>query len=174
MMLIDKKDQLRTAMGISSGKPAEAIVKRNHPQFCIPMPAIGESVLKLRQKNHDNFIELMREFDRLLNSGFFVEKYLSEEAFSLASILSKVFTDDRDRMTPMDSLILACAVVDQECDAFYTKDSTLLASPDVSSIASDYRTNHNMSDLRIDDFENILSTTSRKSSKKRHRRLKNL
>ena len=75
------KDSLRKQFNISN-KPADVIVKGKNRSFAIPMPAVGETVIKIRDKHKESFIPIMTEFDRLMDKGFFTISYIrSSDAF---------------------------------------------------------------------------------------------
>ena len=47
LMLLNKKDDLRTALGLKD-KPAKSIIRKNLLPIRIPMPALGEAFKKAR------------------------------------------------------------------------------------------------------------------------------
>ena len=81
MLLLNNKDPLRKQFGIGS-KSADVIVKGKNHNFAIPMAAVGETIIKIRDKQHESFIPILKELDRLLEKGFFTVSYIrSSDAF---------------------------------------------------------------------------------------------
>ena len=74
MLLLDKDDMLRTHFDLKR-KPADALVRKGHT-FAIPMPAVGESIVKIKEKKPDSFMDIMQEFNRLLDKGFLTISYI--------------------------------------------------------------------------------------------------
>lgn len=107
MMLIDRTDGLRTSLGAGHGS-AEAVIRRNHPILGVAMPALGEAVCKAHEKGEASE-SLFVELSRIMDNSFIVPKYISdpESVFGLAKALCSKKKDDRERISPMDGLILS-------------------------------------------------------------------
>lgn len=156
MMFINRNDKLRSIYSIND-KKAESCTKTNYREFCIPMPAFGESIYKIREKSPRDYNDSFVEMNRLLDKEFLKITYLnSSEAFSLAKTISSAYDDDRDVISPMDALILASATTDDECDVFYTSDSKLISNSYVSETVEEWRSDHNMRSIKIKELSSIL------------------
>ena len=129
MTFIWHRDDMRIRKGLGSRK-AESMVPRNHPEFRTPMPAVGEAMYKIMEKNCTaETMEAFSELDRLLRNGFLKTMYLrqDEQTFRLASRLMTIRNpDDRETISAMDALITASSAVDPECSTMYTEDQNLL------------------------------------------------
>lgn len=125
MTFIWHGDVLRIRNGLGSRK-AESMVPRNHPEFRVPMPAVGEAICKIMEKNRPpDAMEAFSELDRLVRNGFIRTAHLDpdEQTFELAGKLVSVgHRDDREKVSAMDALITASSVVDPECSVMYTED----------------------------------------------------
>ena len=158
MMFVNRDDSLRKDFDIGS-KYAENCVRKNIRSLCVPMPAFGEAICKIRDKSKENAEDSMLEMNRLMDAGFLTVRYLSNpyEIYGLARELSKGVNDPRDAVSPMDALIIASATVDQDCRSFYTTDAKLFTECRVKDTVSEWRENLGFDTMAILQLSKILS-----------------
>ncbi len=164
LMFANKDDVLRKDMDVSKGS-IESIIKNG--SFCVPMVALGESVHMIREKCSKECMDVLEELMRLLESGFLETRFISDPTatFTLARTISSDTVDDRDRISPMDALIVASAATDQTCTALYTSDSRLLSDANVSEVISKWRESQDYPYMTIRDVSDLF----RSKGSKRHR-----
>lgn len=152
MAFVWSKDQLRIQNGLGSRK-AESLVPRNHPEFRVPMPAVGEAVCKIMDKNSDEHTqEIFQELERLIKSGFIKISYLKRDAsvFNLTSrIMSMKPKDERDSVSAMDALIVASSAIDPDCEIIYTEDSGIAFNWELLQTLNDWRLQRGYSQVSI-------------------------
>ena len=157
-MFIDQKDPLRYGYGIRySSKIESSLISRNRGILCVPMPALGEVICKVKDKCDGRESEIMTELYRLLDNTIHI-RYIRDasDTFGLAKAFSKDVSDDRNRISPMDALITATATVDPDCSVLYTTDSILLSDARVSEIIDDWRCNNEYGSMSIRDVSDII------------------
>ena len=157
-MFIDQKDPLRYGYGIRyNSKIESSLISRNRGTLCVPMPALGESICKVKDKCEGRESEIMTEHYRLLDSVLHI-CYIRDapDTFGLAKTLPKDVSDDRNRMSPMDALITATATVDPDYSVLYTTDSKLLSDARVSEIIDDWRSGRGYIPLSTRDVSDII------------------
>ncbi len=157
MMFANRNDQLRKDYNIGK-KPAEGIVYKNQGRYSVPMPAFGEAICKIRDKDHDRYSDVLIEIDRLIQYGFLEIRYIMNpsETFSIAKRISYEASDDRDQISPMDAFIVATATTDPDCKSFCTTDSRLVSDSNVIETISEWREGHGYPEMNIMGVENIL------------------
>lgn len=157
MMFINRKDELRKDYGLK-GRDAETCTNNSHRHFTIPIPALGEAVFKIREKNSDNWKESLDELDRLINIGFLDVVYLdkSTELYRVTRKLCRDVDDVRDMISPMDALIVAAATVNPDCGALYTSDRRILVDVYLNESVQEWRKEHGYPALRIAEISSIL------------------
>jgi len=157
MLLLDKDDMLRGQFDLKK-KSAIALVRKGHT-FAIPMPAVGESIVMIKTKRPDSFMDIMSEFNRLLDKGFFTISYIrSAEAYGWAKALCSEVQDSRDNISPMDALIAGAAIADAGCDTLYTFDTKLLMDLKAIDDANEWRRERHMQDLQIKNLMDVISS----------------
>ena len=158
MMFVNKDDSLRKALDIGT-KAAENCVRKNIRSLCVPMPAFGEAICKIRDKTKEKAKDGLLEMNRLMDSGFLSVRYLgnSYQVYGLARELSKDVNDPRDAVSPMDALIIASATADQDCRTFYTTDVKLFTECRVSDTVSEWRENMGFEPMAISQLSRILN-----------------
>ena len=157
MLFINQRDMLRRVYDLGI-KPAESCVGRNEKQFCVPMPALGEAVYKVHEKCGDDAGDILRELNRLMKDGFLRVRFINNpsKTFQIARQLSSEMDDDRGSISPMDALILATAITEQDCVAFYTTDTRLIADTRVRDIISESREDLEFQEMRVCDIDDVL------------------
>ncbi len=157
MIFADVKDKLRKDYGIRQ-KGIDKILKKSHPNLVIPMPALGEVFVKIRDKCGDRRNDVISEMNRLFDCNVVSPIYIksSEDTFNLAKTFSKKANDDRDQISPMDALIVATAIVDKNCKVLYTTDSTLITDTAISEKMDEWRAQNNYDPLTIKDITEII------------------
>ena len=145
MTFIWHRDELRIRKRLGSRK-AESIVPRNHPEFRTPMPAVGEAMCKIMEKNCTaESMKAFSELDRLLRNGFLTTTYLrpDEQTFRLASRLMTIGNpDDRETISAMDAFTTASSAVDPECSTMYTEDQNLLYNGNLKKEIDEWRSQY--------------------------------
>ena len=156
MMFVNKKDSLRKAYGIKQ-KPAESLFGSNM-RFALPMPAMGELICKVRDKQPDDYRDSLNELCRLMDKKFLEVRYIvaPSDVYQLANQIAGKACDPRDRISPMDALIIAIAAMDQDCDTFYTTDSRLITDGGMKELIDDCRIHSDLNQSRIADISDIL------------------
>lgn len=157
MLFINQYDMLRLHYNLGR-KSAEKCVAKNEKQFCIPMPALGEAVYKVHEKCKDDADNVLVELNRLMRSGFLRVRFINNpsKTFQIARQLSSEMDDDRDSISPMDALILATAITEQDCIAFYTTDTKLLLDTHVMDIIRNSRDDLGLQPMHVYDMDSIL------------------
>ncbi|MBO4552225.1 MAG: hypothetical protein J5673_03395 [Candidatus Methanomethylophilaceae archaeon] len=155
-MFADHRDPLRKYYNIRSNEIESSLI-RNHGTLCISMPSLGESFCKIKDKCKGYELEIMEEINRLLDKTICV-RYIrdAQETFGLAKRLSEDVDDDRNRVSPMDALIIATATVDPDCTTLYTTDSLLLSDARISEIINDWRENRGYRPMIIGEVYEII------------------
>lgn len=157
MLFIDEGDVLRNAANIRRGK-IDHILGRNK-RFCIPMVALGETIHMVRSKHpgKDNYGPILEELHRLLDSGFLEVRFINdpEATFRMAREISTMYQDSRDRISPMDALIVASAATDQGCVSLYTADSQLISNSNLSGRIYDWRSDAGYNQMNIESVSNL-------------------
>lgn len=153
-MFVNKNDALRSAIGVGRGS-IDSILKNK--SFCIPMPALGESFHKIREKNPKDCMDILNVLVDLLNSRFLETRFIGDPAatFSLAKTISAATDDERDQISPMDALIAASAATDQTCSSLYTTDSRLISNANVSDDITSWRDSRGFPPLAIRDVSEL-------------------
>ena len=156
-MFADQKDGLRSHYNIRLNNGIEKSLKKSHPVLKIPMPAVGEVFCKIRDKCK-NSQEVILEMNRLFDDNIVSPAYLNEgeEVFALAKEISKVRTDDRDQISPMDALIAAAATVDKKCVYLYTTDNMLISNITILDTIREWRSDNHYPQLNITDITGIV------------------
>ena len=157
MLFINQKDMLRRDYNLGT-KPAERCVGSNEKQFCVPMPALGEAVYKVHEKFGDDADDILKELNRLMKKDFLRIRFINNpsKTFQIARQLSSEMDDDRDSISPMDALILATAITEQDCIAFYTTDTKLISDTRVHDIISESRDDLGFQGMRICGIDEVL------------------
>ncbi|MEI6797275.1 MAG: hypothetical protein WCK39_10460 [Methanomassiliicoccales archaeon] len=96
-------------------------------RFKVSLAAVGEVMAKMAEsRSVGDCSDAGAELRRLMLRGRLVIGGFGKDgtAFALANDLMK----KDDRLTPADSIIVACAFVDPDCSAFVTDDDMLLGS----------------------------------------------
>ncbi len=157
MMFINKNDSLRRVYDINR-KPADVLFGKH--KFALPMPAMGELICKTRDKHPDDYKDSLDEMCRLIDRGFLDVRFISNatDVYGMAKDLVREPQDSRDRISPMDALILATAVTDQDCESFYTTDSKLIYDARVHEITNDYRDSLGFKKMRVADISDLLKS----------------
>ena len=157
MLFINPRDMLRRDYDLGT-KPAESCVGKNERQFCVPMPALGEAVYKVHEKNGDDADDILKELNRLMKKEFLRIRFINNpsKTFQIARQLSSEMDDDRDSISPMDALILATAITEQDCVAFYTTDTKLISDTRVRDIISESRNDLGFPEMRVCDIDDVL------------------
>ena len=152
MAFIWSKDRLRIQNSLGSRK-AESLVPRNHPEFRVPMPAVGEAVCKIMDKNNDEHTqEIFQELERLIRNGFIKISYLKQDAsaFVLTSrIMSMKPKDERDSVSAMDALIVASSATDPDCEIIYTEDNGVAFNWELLQMLNDWRSQKGYPEVSI-------------------------
>ena len=151
IVLIDPTDKMRSEAKIGRGR-AESIVG-NLRSLKVPLPAYSEAICKTGdyyQKDRDARLRLYEELDRLRSRGFVEVEYIKDpETLRLASEMARSRTDERDKMSIMDSLIIATATSDPECRTFYTTDDKCLHNSEVWELSREFRERHEFDNASI-------------------------
>ena len=157
MLFINKKDVLRLHYNLGN-KSAESCVAKREKQFYVPMPALGEAVYKIHEKCRDDADDVLMELNRLIRKDFLVVRFInnSSKTFQIAKQLSSEMNDDRDTISPMDAFILATAITEQDCTAFYTTDMKLILDTRVKDIISESRDDLGFQHMNVYGIDNIL------------------
>lgn len=157
MMFIDKNDGLRDKLEIGQ-KDANAAIRRSHPDFGVSMPAFGEAICKIIERNTDSG-PVFAEMTRLIDISFMTPKYISKPSatYGLARTICSDKADGRDSISPMDGLILATAAVDTDCRVFYTRDSRLQVHSDAWDAIDEYRADHDADPLAIRPIDDLFA-----------------
>ena len=157
MMLLDPNDNLRRIFNLGT-KTAEKILRKN-VSFVIPAPALGEAVMKVRDKRPDKFLDDMAELDRLLKTGLLNLSYIHNPTgvYYWAKRLSEMDNDDRDTISPMDALIAGTAIADPDSTTFYTVDSLLTNSSMWDDVA-EWRNDRGMRKISVSGIEDVIRT----------------
>lgn len=150
LLFINRKDMLRPHYN-SGNKPAESCVAKAEKQFCIPMPALGEVVYKVYDKCGADADEVLRELNNLIRKDFLKIRFINNpsKTFQIARQLSSEMSDDRDSISPMDALILAAAITEQDCIKFYTTDRKLILDTRVMDVISESRNELGFQPMRV-------------------------
>ena len=156
ILIIDKDDSHRKDYSCGSRK-GETLFPKN-TRFCIPEVALGEAVMKIMDKRSGSFQAAMQEYQRLVEKGFLTVDYIKDPAFvfDLSKKIAREKEDSRDRISPSDALILACAAAEKNCRKFYTSDSKLLTDLSVSKAVDDWRSNNGYEKMEISEIADIL------------------
>lgn len=158
MMFVNKTDSLRSTYSIGN-KKAEGCVKSGQREFCIPMPALGEAICKIRDKcGSERTMEALEEMNRLMDEGFLRVRYINDPSatFGLARSIAREVDDDRDAISPMDALILAAAATEQDCSIFYSTDVKLVSDCNVSQIVNDWREGQGLGEIKLLGISSVL------------------
>lgn len=157
LLFINKDDMLRRHYNLGN-KQAESCVAKSEKQFCIPMPALGEAVYKVHEKCRNDADDVLGELNRLIQKDFLTVRFINNpsKTFQIARQLSSEMNDDRDSISPMDALILATAITEQDCVALYTTDTKLILDTRVKDIISDSRDDLGFQPMRVCDIYDIL------------------
>ena len=157
MLFINRDDALRRHYNLGK-KEAESCVAKNEKQFCIPMPALGEAVYKVHEKCGNHADDVLKELNRLIRNDFLTIRFINNpsKTFQIARQLSSEMNDDRDSISPMDALILATAITEQDCVALYTTYTKLILDTRVKDIISDSRDDLGFQPMRVCDIDDIL------------------
>ena len=157
MLFIDERDVLRRDANMKRGKIDQILGKNK--RFCIPMAALGEAVHMVRKKHpgKDKYGPILEELNRLLDSGYLEVRFISdpEATFSLAREISTMYQDPRDRISPMDALIVASAATDQDCVSFYTADSQLISNSNLTGLIYQSRSDAGYNQMKIGSVSNL-------------------
>ena len=156
ILIIDKDDNHRKVYGCGR-KKGEDLFPRN-TRFCIPEVVLGEAVMKIMDKRSESFLAAMQEYHRLVGKGFLTVDYIKDPSFvfDLSKKIAREKEDSRDRISPSDALILACAAAEKNCRIFYTSDSKLLTDLSESKAVDDWRLNNGYEKMEISDMDDIL------------------
>lgn len=156
-MFVNKNDSLRKVYDISK-KPADVLFGKH--KFALPMPAMGELICKTREKQPDHYRDSLDEMCRLIDNEFLNARFLSNatDVYGMAKDLVREPRDSRDRISPMDALILATAVTDQDCESFYTTDSKLIYDARVHEIINEYRDSLGFKKMHVADISDLLKS----------------
>jgi hypothetical protein len=119
--------------------------KNKHEAYKITMPAIGEAFHKINEKrNAARKRDAFKTLEDLLNRGVIevVGLGVSRDVFRYAREIMDECGDEypNSKVTPMDALITANAIVDCECVKLYTEDNTLTMNSKLHSIIDEART----------------------------------
>ncbi len=122
------------------------------------MPAMGELLCKIREKRPGDYRDSVDELFKLIDSGFIDVRYISnaDDVFGMAKAIVSKRCDPRDRISPMDALIIATAAANQDCEVFYSADSKLIADVDTHNIVNDCRKGLGFDSMRVNDISDIL------------------
>lgn len=139
-------------------KPAESCVAKTEKQFYIPMPALGEVVYKVHEKCGTDADEVLKELNNLMRKDFLKVRFINNPSntFQIARQLSSEMSDDRDSISPMDALILATAITEQDCTRFYTTDRKLILDTRVGEVISSSRDELGFQPMYVCDMGDIL------------------
>jgi len=142
MALIDKTDDVYKENANELGKIKRGIRKE---RYKVPVPVIGEAFLKLNEKRDLN---VKREAFKLLehliakNRIELIAFGVDSTAFGFAKDLMDHCNPthyQQDILTPMDALIIADAIIDNECSKIYTNDSMMLMDMSLHEKVSEIR-----------------------------------
>ena len=121
------------------------------------MPAVGEAFCKIKDKCGERAVEVLEEINRLMDKVITIRYIRDGQAtFDIAKKISEYREDDRDRISPMDALIVAAATTDPDCNVFFTTDSTLLSDTKITEIISGYRDAEKYKPLCIRDIAELI------------------
>lgn len=154
---IDERDKLRKDICRDIRK------YRSSKSYYVSMPAIGEAIMVITRnakKDPDPKGRLMTAFNELINllvGGYFVIKDGNNNnngtVFELAKNLQSCNgSAPRDKVTFMDALITAIAVLDEDCQGLCTTDSRLLMNDNVYNIVMSERNKHTIKEFRIQEL----------------------
>jgi len=142
--LIDKTDDVYKENANELGKIKRGTRKE---RFKIPVPVIGEAFLILNEKKP---IGVKREAFKLLED-LIAKRKIELIAFgrdSTAFGFAKDLMDhcnttyyQQDILGPMDALIIADAIIDNECSKIYTNDSMMLVDLSLHEKVNEIRSN---------------------------------
>ena len=113
----------------------------------VPIPVIGEAFMKL-SKNRDPSVkrDAFRTLDKLIADKRveLVAFGHGSDAFTYAKQLMEVCNKSQysqDTLYPMDALIIADAIIDNECSKVYTSDFLLLMNEELQNKVNEIRAN---------------------------------
>ena len=154
-MFVNKKDSLRKAYGIK-GKPIESLFRSQ--KFALPMPAMGEMLYKIREKQPNDYRDSIDVLFKLVDSGFIEVRFISNasEVYNLAKKIVEEKGDSRDQISPMDALILATAVADQNCETFYTADAKLITASQTHGLVEKFREELGYEPMDVSDISDLI------------------
>lgn len=159
-LLVDEKDSLRKDKNFRKRAP-ELLLRKNAVPLCVPMPAFGEAVCKIKDKCGDRGRDVFLELDRIMDNGTVVPRYLSDAraVFGLAKELSEDSQDDRDLISPMDAFIVAAAAADPECNLLVTSDTSLILDARLADAVASFREDRDFDTLQIKKYPAIFRST---------------
>jgi len=141
--LIDKNDDLHQE---NADVFRKIIAGTRKERYKVPIPVIGEAFLILNEKR-DN--DIKREAFKVLET-LIEEKRIeliafgkSNDAFRYAKELMDQCTSDyrQENLAPMDALIVADALIDNQCTKIYTNDTLLLFDKNLRETVNEIRRN---------------------------------
>ena len=98
------------------------------------------------------------ELNNLIRKDFLKIRFINNpsKTFQIARQLSSEMSDDRDSISPMDALILAAAITEQDCIKFYTTDRKLILDTHIMDVISGSRNELGFQPMRVCDIDDIL------------------
>lgn len=154
-MFVNKRDTLRKAYGIER-KNVESLFRNQ--RFALPMPAMGELLYKIREKQPDDYRDSIDNLFKLVDSGFIEVRFISNasKVYDMAKKIVEMKCDSRDRISPMDALIFSTAVADQDCMAFYTADVKLISASQTHGLVDEFREELGYEPMNVADISDIM------------------
>lgn|GEM_PF-1493277 len=142
---IDKKDDVRRHENREIGR---ALSGNKRERYKIGIPVIGEafSIINMKcQKDIKRKRDAFKTLENMLDECVLeiVGLGSTSDAFIYARDLMEICTDGyaNSALTPMDALITADALIDNECQTIYTKDSNLLMNVELRDKVNEIREN---------------------------------
>jgi len=156
-MLADKRDSLRRTYKYRANEIRSSL-KKEGGEFAVPMAALGEAIIKIRDKNGIRSEEPLLELHRLLSAEVLKPYYIRNayDTYQMARDIVRGTDDARDNISPMDALIVASAIAEPMCSTLVTSDKSLISNDTISRISLDYREEKGYAVLNITDLPSII------------------
>jgi len=137
----DDKDLVSAAKALIRGEP--------RPRVCVSAPAVGELVLTLLRDDENahggdwDFERVMAKLQRYHNEGYIELLPLGKRDDGVARLASELMVGNKEwrgdaDLNPMDALIVACCLKDDNASGIYTTDTGILMSPSVAAACKHY------------------------------------
>ena len=133
--IVDEKDDPDFRTG------ARSLLQKASSSLEMCHVVVGETFATLaldKERNADDCSEAMRVFHRLLEAESL--QICGLKNHKETHILAKMLHEEDSMLEPNDGLILANALVCDNCGSFHTADPTVLTSKTLGAIAAEYST----------------------------------